>query len=416
MLLSLYYILLHVVTLNKMIQLAKASAFDTDGPELGATFDNQKVFALGEATKHDICVSTSSPRVVSGTSRVGDVTSGGICHAYAHDGRCVSLFKTLYTNMCSHQCTYCSNATCSTRQQTYSYTPHELCRVMLHLYKGNYVEGLFLSSGVGKDEDATMEEMVEAIRLLREHYNFAGYIHLKILPGTDKDLISRAMSYADRVSINIEVPFSSYMDEMSPTKDFKKDIIARQRMVQSLMKRQELPAGQTTQLVIGGAGENDVEIFRTMIREYEKLGLKRVYYSAFTPVEGTVLEDTPIQPLWREHRLYQVDWLYRLYRLRSHEIFEAFTDDGYLMNRDPKVVIAQKMLGDPLDPTTASYEELLRVPGIGPISASRIVSVRKSTHISTRMQLQALGVVIKRACPYISLGGWQNSLLDRWMT
>lgn len=325
------------------------------------------------------------------------------------------MFKTLYTNSCSHACAYCTNASCSKRGTEYSYTPHELAALFIRLYTCNYVEGLFLSSGIGTCEYSTMEDIVHTAQLLRDAYNFAGYIHLKVLPGADKGLIDRAMEVADRVSVNIEVPSSAYMSEMCATKGFKSDILSRQRYIQKKSEKHGLPAGQTTQMVVGGAQETDADIVKATIREYRKMALKRVYYSAFTPVEGTLLEGSLMQPSWREHRLYQMDWLYRIYKYVPDELFQAFDDECFLPNTDPKVRIAQMAGRGVADPNTAAYDELLRVPGIGPTSAKRILMARKETPISSRKDLSALGVIMKRAAPYISLGGWQESLLDRWM-
>jgi putative DNA modification/repair radical SAM protein len=401
--------------MEKMLLLARQGGFDSEGPQVSSPIDYEKVYALGEATKHDICVSTASPREVTGTARLGDVAAGGICHAYAHDGRCVSMFKTLYTNTCSHACAYCTNASCSRRGTEYSYTPKELANLFIQLYTCNYVEGLFLSSGVGRCEYTTMEDIVRTAELLRESYRFSGYVHLKILPGADKGLIDRALEVADRVSINIEVPSSSYMSELCSTKDFKTDILSRQRYIQRKSEKHGIPAGQTTQMVVGGAQETDADIVKATMREYRKMNLKRVYYSAFTPVEGTLLEDSPMQPSWREHRLYQMDWLYRIYKFVPDELFQALDDRQYLPNTDPKVQIAHASGLGAADPNTATYEELLRIPGIGPTSAKRILMVRKGGPITSRKGLASLGVVMKRAAPYISLGGWQESLLDRWL-
>ncbi|MBN1785668.1 MAG: putative DNA modification/repair radical SAM protein [Candidatus Methanofastidiosa archaeon] len=405
-----------MVSLQKMICLAKESRFDALDQGASPGIDLSKLYALGDATKHDVCVSSATTRVVSGLDRLGDVTRAGVCHSFSHDGRCVSMFKTLFTNECSHQCAYCSNSTvCTSSKEVYCYEPQELANIMLQLYRGNYVEGLFLSSGIGKDEDRTMERMLEATRLLREKHHFAGYVHLKILPGTDRDHVGQAMEFADRVSVNIEVPSSDHMSLMSPTKDYRNDILRRQRYVQRLARKKGLPAGQTTQLVVGGAGESDMEIFGSMVREYREYDLKRVYFSAFLPVEGTPLETTVPQPKWREHRLYQLDWLYRVYHMPPDELRLAFDAEDRLCNNDPKATIAKETITEPLDPNEASYDQLLRVPGIGQVSAKRIVSARRTKRFSTRKELHYLGVRLKRANPYLKVGGWQESLLERWM-
>jgi len=405
-----------MVSLEKMVSLARESRFDSTGPENNSDIDLQKVFALGDATKHDICVSSASPRKVKGLDRIGDVARGGVCHSFSHDGRCVSMFKTLFTNECTHQCAYCSNSsTCKKKRQEYTYEPKEMADIFMKLYRGNNVEGLFLSSGVGKDEHATMEKMIESVRYLRDVCRFAGYVHLKILPGADKDHLKDASDLADRVSVNLEVPSEDYMDIMSPSKDYVNDILRRQRYISRIVRRNKLPAGQTTQMVVGGAGETDREIFDSAVREYNDLEMKRVYYSAFLPVEGTSLEKEMPQPSWREHRLYQLDWLYRVYDMDNKELALAFNDDENLSNDDPKIVIARQSLENPIDPNSAPYKELLKVPGIGPVSARRIVNVRKMNKIRTRRELQYLGVRTKRASPYLCVGGWQESLLDRWM-
>ncbi len=375
--------------------------------------DEKKLAVLGEGTRHDVCASTFSPR-----SR----PLPGICHAFTQDGRCVSLFKTLYTNVCSHQCGYCSNsAGCMNRGQAFSYTPEELARITLSLYRGNYVEGLFLSSGVGRDEERITEKMIETIRQLRQEHCFSGYIHLKILPGSSRSHIQEAMMLADRVSINLEAASASHLSEICSTKSYESDILQRQRYIQRLMTelrsedgRAILPAGQTTQMVVGAGGESDEEIFQRMIFEYNEINVKRTYYSAFSPQQGTLLEARPAEALWRERRLYQMDWLYRVYGFRPSEIRYAFDESGFLPNSDPKMAIAREFLDLPLDPNRASYQQLLRVPGIGPKSARRIIARRKSQAILSRRELAILGVRIRKAAPFLKINGWTEATLERW--
>jgi len=380
-----------------------------------ARVNEKKLAVLGEATRHDVCASTFSPR---------SKPLPGICHAFTQDGRCVSLFKTLYTNLCSHQCGYCSNsASCMSKRQAFSYTPEELARITLSLYRGNYIEGLFLSSGVGRDEGKITEKMIETIRLLRHENSFSGYIHLKILPGSSRSHIQEAMMLADRVSINLEAASASYLSEICSTKSYESDILQRQRYIQRLMtdmRSQEgqaiLPAGQTTQMVVGAGGESDEEIFQRMIFEYNEINVKRTYYSAFSPQPGTLLEARPAEVLWRERRLYQMDWLYRVYRFRPNEIRYAFDESGFLPNSDPKMAIAREFLDLPLDPNRASYQQLLRVPGIGPKSARRIITRRASQAILSRRELAILGVRIRKASPFLKINGWTEATLERWQS
>ncbi|OPY53044.1 MAG: Helix-hairpin-helix motif protein [Methanosaeta sp. PtaU1.Bin060] len=397
-----------MVSLEKIAHLAEECRFDSLGPMMGQTIevDSEKLAALGAGTRHDVCASTYSPR---------SPAMPGICHAFSHDGRCVSLFKTLYTNSCTHQCSYCTNAVgCTHRKRTFSYTPEELARITLALYRSNYIEGLFLSSGSGGDEDRIMECIVETAWLLRKNYCFQGYIHLKVLPGSSQSRIEEAVELADRVSINLEAASTSRMGEICPTKDYESDILQRQRYIRDLITETKLPAGQTTQLVVGAAGESDLEIFRRVLYEYKEIGVRRAYYSAFSPQRGTPFEAKSPQPLWREHRLYQMDWLYRIYHFHPDEIRCAFDEDGFLPDADPKMAVAMQTLVLPVDPNSASYSELLRVPGIGPASARRIMGIRQRRRITKREDLARLGVRVRRASPFLKINGWINSTLEMW--
>ncbi len=405
-----------MTTLEKMARLAALSRFDSLGTTSGLEIDPVKVDALGRGTKHDICSSTSTKRKVEGIDGLGDVLRGGLCHSFTGSGRCVSLFKTLYTNACPHDCRYCSNA--RSREggsKTFSYSPDELAKITVGLYRTNRIEGLFLSSGIGKDENATMEEMIETVRLLRRTHQFRGYVHLKILPGSSKEHVREAMELADRVSVNLEAPSKSRLTELCPSKDYERDILARQRYVRDLSKKVDLPAGQTTQMVVGAAEESDREIFDRLHFEYDVMDLRRVYFSAFTPVAGTAFEGKEEEPRWREHRLYQVDWLYRVYKLDKKEILAAFDDDGFLRNKDPKMTIAKEFFDSPIDPNSASFGELIRVPGIGPKSARRIALLRKKNRIERMRDLAALGVVTRRAGPFLKIDGKCGTTLDRWI-
>ncbi len=393
-----------MVTLEKIAHLAQDCRFDSLGPALNV--NPEKLCSLGEGTRHDVCASTFSPR---------ETPLPGICHAFTQDGRCVSLFKTLYTNHCSHQCNYCINATnCSSKAKAFTYTPEELANITLSLYRSNYIEGLFLSSGAGRDEDVVMEKMVETARMLRQKHGFTGYIHLKVLPGASQAHIQEAMELADRVSINLEASSASHMNEMCATKNYECDILQRQRYIRDLKTAINLPAGQTTQLVVGAGGESDEEILKRILYEYKEIGVRRAYYSAFCPQDGTPFMSKEAQPLWREHRLYQMDWLYRVYHFQPREIRQAFDENGFLQNSDPKLAIAREFMDSPVDPNTATFQELLRVPGIGPRSAERIVALRERQTIVAKSDLAALGVRIKRAAPFLKINGWRDSTLEMW--
>jgi len=400
-----------MVTLEKMARLAEGSCFDSLGQNIARSTEaglinlhSDKLHALGAGTRYDICTSS------------GCAQMAGVCHSFTHDGRCISLFKTLYTNHCTHQCNYCTNSSnCSTRAKIFSYTPEELARLTFFLYRSNYVEGLFLSSGSGKDQDAVMEKLIETARLLRQHYGFSGYIHLKILPGASLDHIKEAMEVSTRVSVNLEASSSDHMSEICSTKDYCNDILQRQRYIKNLMENISLPAGQTTQLVIGATQESDREIFDRVLYEYQELKVKRAYYSAFSPQKGTAFSSREPQALWREHRLYQMDWLYRIYHFRPPEIEHAFDEEGNLSNSDPKEAIAKQLIDAPVDPNAASYRELLLVPGIGPRSAQRIIAFRKKRMITKKEELANFGVRVKKAAPFLVINGWRDTTLDRWL-
>jgi predicted DNA-binding helix-hairpin-helix protein len=397
-----------MVSLEKIAHLALESKFDSLGP--APSVDPKKLAALGEGTCHDVCASTYSPRMAP---------LPGICHAFTHDGRCVSLFKTLYTNHCSHECNYCTNASsCTSKARAFSYTPEELAGITLSLYHSNYIEGLFLSSGCGRDEDLVMEKIVQTARLLRQKYGFAGYIHLKVLPGTSEAIIKEAVELADRVSINLEASSASHMSELCATKNYESDILQRQLYIRDLTgkNKSNLPAGQTTQLVVGASDESDAEIFERIQYEYREVGVRRAYYSAFCPQKGTPFEVRSRQPLWREHRLYQMDWLFRVYRFPASEIEHAFDENSFLSNNDPKEAIARELLDSPLDPNAASYSDLLHIPGIGPRSAQRILALRGRQSIRAKRDLAALGVRIKRAAPFLKINGWRDATLEMWST
>jgi len=366
----------------------------------------QKIKTLSDASKYDNCCSTSSKRQSYGRDRIGNAASAGICHSYTEAGSCVALYKTLFTNSCSFDCKYCINSTKCNKNIT-SFKPDELAKVFMKLYIRNYVEGLFLSSGIPKDPDSITEKMVESVKILRNKYKFHGYIHFKALPGVNKDLLKQAAEFSDRVSVNLEAPNKSRMNDISDIKDYKIDILRRQ----AWLKRMKPPAGQTTQFVVGGADETDLEILKMTDWEYKNIELKRAYFSVFSPVKGTPLENKPKQEMKRENRLYNCDWLLRKYDFKLNEI-KNIMDEGMLPRNDPKIFIARNYFNKPIDLNEATYDELIRIPGIGPLSVSRIQKMQKTNEIIyKREQLKNIGIVLKRATPFIKINGVSQKTL-----
>jgi putative DNA modification/repair radical SAM protein len=374
----------------------------------------EKIEVLGNSAKYDVCASTScAPKAVrssiKGDDRVGSLTNGGICHSFTPDGRCVSLFKVLMTNICNGDCKYCVNS-CSMDTRRAAFTPDELKDTFLKLYRQNYVEGLFLSSGVMRSADETESDLLDIVEGLRKD-NFRGYVHLKVMPGTDRSLIKDATKVADRVSLNLEAPNRLRFQEISSTKDFKIDLIRRMRWMQKEIDL-ERSSGQTTQFVVGACEESDVEILNTVDDVYKKLELKRSYFSAFIPVSGTSLETQARTPLLREHRLYQCDFLMRKYGFEKDELV---FDDGFIdLGMDPKMKFAlENRELFPLEINDASYDELLKVPGIGPQSAGRIYHVLEEGHRFTSLnELENMGIVMKRATSFISVNGARQTNLS----
>ncbi len=379
----------------------------------------RKIEILGEASKFDICASMASPRDVSGTNRIGNPDKAGICHAFTPDGRCISLFKVLMTNNCIYDCKYCMNR-CNSAKEKVMLKSTELARVFIGLYIRNYVEGLFLSSGVWRSASHTSQQMVEALNLIRNKYHFRGYIHVKILPGTDKECIRQIMEIADRVSLNIELPSASYLSEVSSMKNFETDILKCQKYIQELIKEGLVPAGQTTQYIVGTSGESDKEIIQSLDWEYSNLDLRRGYFSTFSPIKGSPIKS--VGSYWqkrrRENFLYRVDWLIRKYEYKIRDIFSIMDEDGMIpLNTDPKVSLALNDEIFPLDVNEASFKELLRVPGIGEISARRIINLREvNKKICDYKDLQRSGVALKRAKPFLIVNGKRQTRLSEFFT
>lgn len=371
--------------------------------------DERRLDILTSSAKYDVsCSSSGSSRQNFGG--LGNACFSGICHSFTKDGRCISLLKILLSNDCAYDCKYCVNRRSNDIPRATA-TPDEICLLVTEFYKRNYIEGLFLSSAVVKNPNYTMELLFDTVKRLREVYHFNGYIHLKGIPGADKLLIERAGFYADRMSFNIELPSESSLNLLAPQKN-KTAIIEPMKMLAkdkyfaapSVRKPHFLPAGQTTQMIIGASPESDAHILRLSEFMYRAYKLKRVYFSSYVPTNfDTSLLPTENTPLLREHRLYQADWLLRFYGFSASEITG---EDGNLSQElDPKCAWALRNLHlFPVEINSASYEMLLRVPGIGVTGARRIVMARRHAKLDFDA-LKRLRIVLKRAIHFITANG-----------
>ena len=372
----------------------------------------EKLNILADAAKYDVsCASsgTSRPAVKGG---IGTATGWGICHSFTPDGRCISLFKILLTNHCIYDCAYCTNRRSNDVKRT-AFTPRELAELTIAFYQRNYIEGLFLSSGVMRNPDYTMEQMLRVVKLLREQYRFNGYIHMKAIPGASDNLIAQAGRYADRMSVNLEIPSEENLKLLAPEKNYS-EVFAPMRFIQQGMLESAedrkkfrsaprfVPAGQSTQLIIGATPDNDRQILTLASALYRRPSFKRVYYSGYIPVNNgdSRLPTLAAPPLVRENRLYQADWLMRFYQFKASEIVDESHPDLEL-DLDPKMGWALRHPEFfPVDVNSAPYEMILRVPGIGVKSAKLIVASRRYGRLSTT-QLKKIGVVMKRAQYFI---------------
>ena len=376
-----------------------------------------KLNILTDAAKYDVaCTSSGVDRNNDGTG-MGNCRAGGICHSFSADGRCISLLKILFTNECIYDCKYCINRRSNDVVRT-SFTPDEICTLTMEFYRRNYIEGLFLSSGVLKSPDYTMELIYAALYKLRKECNFQGYIHVKAIPGASQELIQRVGFLADRMSVNLELPTAEGLRLLAPHKT-RKNILTPMRLVQNRMavNKQEImlyrhapqfvPAGQSTQIIIGATPETDYQIMQVAQSLYQKFELKRVFYSAFIHVNDDSnlparTDDGP--PLLREHRLYQADWLLRYYHFQAEELLSEESPNFNVLF-DPKCNWALKHLEQfPVEVNRADYKMLLRVPGIGYKSAGRIVRARKLGTLDFA-DLKKMGVVLKRALYFITCQG-----------
>jgi putative DNA modification/repair radical SAM protein len=373
----------------------------------------QKLEILADAAKYDAsCASSGAEKRDSRKGGLGSTTASGICHSYTPDGRCVSLLKVLLTNACVFDCAYCINRRSSNVQRA-RFSVQEVVDLTLSFYKRNYIEGLFLSSGIIRSSDYTMELIVRVARSLREEHGFRGYIHLKSIPDADPALIAEAGRHADRLSINVELPTETGLKTLAPEKrtaSIKSTMAGlRLRIAESKAEPKApkfSPAGQGTQMIIGADGASDATIVRNSAALYASYDLKRIYYAAFSPIpDSSRLLPLKAAPLRREHRLYQADWLYRFYGFKADEIADSM-DGGMLdLDLDPKLAWALRNRDRfPIDVNTAAREALLRVPGLGQRTVDRIIVARR--HRTLRLDdLARLSGAIRRAQPFIVAAG-----------
>lgn len=388
----------------------------------------EKLAILADAAKYDAsCASSGSVKRDSrGGTGIGSTEGMGICHAYAPDGRCISLLKILLTNSCIFDCHYCINRKSSNVRRA-RFTAAEVVHLTLSFYKRNYIEGLFLSSGIIKSSDYTMEQIVEVARCLREDHDFRGYIHLKTIPDADPELVHLAGLYADRVSINVELPTVAGLTKLAPEKSATRIEGAmggmRAAIVDTKDARQKYksapkfaPAGQSTQMIVGADAADDKAIIGRASSLYDRFGLRRVYYSAFSPIpDASAVLPLKRPPLMREHRLYQSDWLMRFYGFAPQEVSEAAGEDGMLpLDIDPKLAWALKFREHfPVDVNRAPREALLRVPGLGVKAVNRILASRRLR----KLRLDDIGrltVSVAKVRPFLIAADWRPvALIDR---
>lgn len=376
----------------------------------------EKLRILSDAAKYDVSCSSSGSSRKNTNNGLGNAAINGICHSWSADGRCISLLKILMTNYCIYDCKYCINRKDNDIERAIL-TPDEIVKLTINFYRRNYIEGLFLSSGIIKSADYTMELMIAVAKKLRLEEKFNGYIHMKVIPGASRQLINEIGLYVDRVSVNIEFAENNALKLLAPDKkatDISTSMgLIRKNMLENIEDKKIfkstpsfIPAGQTTQMIIGASGESDYAILSRSENLYKNFDLKRVYYSGYVPINksGILVSTEQAVPMIREHRLYQADWLLRFYEFKADEILDEkdpFVDPLL----DPKTNWAIKNPHFfPIEINKATYKELLKVPGIGVTSAKRIVMTRKYSTIRYE-HLKKLGIVIKRAKYFITVNG-----------
>ncbi|MFW2486979.1 putative DNA modification/repair radical SAM protein [Clostridium chromiireducens] len=375
-----------------------------------------KLKILSNAAKYDVSCSSSGSKRKNSNNGIGNASESGICHSFTPDGRCISLLKILLSNDCVFDCKYCINGLSHDFLRV-SFTPDEVCDLTINFYKRNYIEGLFLSSAIVNNPNHTMELLLQTVRKLREEKKFNGYIHLKAIPGADEVLIEKAGTYVDRMSVNIELPSSDSLKLLAPQKSKDKILSPMKTIKNSIINYGEMkksikstplfvPGGQSTQLIVGATPESDRKIIKLSEALYNNFSLKRVYYSAYVPVikDNKLLPDITHPPMLREHRLYQADWLLRYYGFKADELLKN-ENDNFDLNFDPKTHWALSNLTEfPIEINKASYEKLLRIPGIGVTSAKKILKIRR-VHNLTFEDLRNIRVTLKRAKYFITCSG-----------
>lgn len=386
----------------------------------------QKLEILADAAKYDAsCASSGTAKKSSlGGRGVGSTEGIGICHAYAPDGRCISLLKILLTNHCVFDCHYCVNRKSSNVRRA-RFTPQEVADLTLAFYRRNYIEGLFLSSGIVKSSNHTMEQIVEVARILREEHDFRGYIHLKTIPEADPELVHQAGLYADRVSINVEMPTDAGLTRLAPDKSARQIESAMGHVKRDIVEAKDAkkrfkhaprfaPAGQSTQMIVGADAATDADIVGKASRLYDAFRLRRVYYSAFSPIpDASAVLPLKRPPLIREHRLYQSDWLMRFYGYQPAEVMQATEEDGNLpLDIDPKLAWALKFRERfPVDVNRASKEQLLRVPGLGVKAVSQILASRRQRTLRLE-DIARLTASIAKVRPFLIAADWRPLALS----
>lgn len=376
---------------------------------------DEKLRILSSAAKYDVSCSSSGSNRSSKKGNIGSVNRSGICHSFTPDGRCISLLKILLTNYCIYDCSYCINRRSNDVERA-SFTADEVVNLTMNFYRRNYIEGLFLSSSIVKNANFTMELLTIVVDKLRNENNFRGYIHLKAIPGADEELIKKAGSLVDRMSVNIELPSSKSLkllapeknkdDILKPMNDIKNNIIVNKYERRKYKKSPIfVPGGQSTQIIVGATKESDLNILNLTESLYKKFDLRRIYYSAYVPVNNSKnLPHIKTPPTLREHRLYQGDWLLRIYGFKAKELLNE-KNPNFDINLDPKTTYALNNIHlFPVEINKASYNTLIRIPGIGVRGAYKIISARKIGSLDFH-DLKKLGIVMKRAQYFITCKG-----------